>query len=520
MSELRRDFEGDADQVWETHISWVFAIGGEVLKVKKPVDFGFLDFSTLEKRRAACEAEDRLNRRLAPDVYLGVVPITRDGDGKHVVDGEGEVVDWAVRMRRLDEGHRADRRLERGGLDREAVDRIAERIAAFHAEARTDEETARFGSPELIGGNVRENFEQTRDVLTEILSRDEAEEIERWQLRFLEERAALFEARVEAGRVRDGHGDLRLEHVYLEGDGEIRVIDCIEFNERFRYADVGADLAFLSMDLAWHGRVDLAERVLATYARETSDFDLFPLIDFYESYRAYVRGKVAVMLAADEDAAHEVRERARGQARRYFRLALAMERRSLLGPALVAIGGPIASGKSTLADHLGFAMGAPAINSDRIRKHMLGAQPTDKLYEGSWSGAYDPAFTEKVYAEVERLAKAVLSSGRPVILDASFRSRVMREDARKVARSMGVPFFFVECRLDPEVCRERLRIRDTQTTVSDGRLEIFDDFLARWEPVDELDAGEHHPVDTARPIAEVIDDLRGALPIWPDDLTA
>jgi len=517
---LRDDLASSADRLWETHISWVFAVGDDVFKVKKPVDFGFLDFTTPAKRRAACEAEDQLNRRLASDVYRGVVPVTRGADGAHAIDGEGETVDWAVRMRRLDDAHRADELLDRGELTLAAVDRMATHVARFHAACRTDATTASFGSVEVIGGNVRENFEQTRAVIEELLTRDEAAEIERWQLAFLDDEAQRFAARAAAGRVRDGHGDLRLEHFYLEGDGEVRVLDCIEFNERFRYADVCADVAFLSMDLAWHGRVDLAERALATYARESNDFDLYPLVDFYESYRAYVRGKIATMVAADEGVPPADRERARAEARRYFMLALAVEKRSLLPPTLVAIGGPIASGKSTLADHLGAAMGAPAINTDRVRKHMLGAQPTDKLYEGSWSGAYDPAFTERVYAEVDRLALSVLSSGRPVILDASFRSQKMRAAARRVAEAAGVPFRFVECRVDPEVCRARLKVRDQQTSVSDGRLEIFDDFLKRWEPVEELAAEEHLVVDTERPIAEVIDSLRGPLPVWPDELNA
>jgi len=517
---LRDDLASAADRVWETHISWVFAVGDEVFKVKRPVDLGFLDFRTPAKRRAACEAEDRLNRRLAPDVYRGVVPVTRDADGAHAIDGDGETVDWAVRMRRLDDADRADTRLEVGRLSIAEVDRMAARIAAFHAECRADAQTAAFGRVEVIGDNVRENFEQTRGVIEDLLTHDEAGEIERWQLAFLDAQADRFAQRAAKGRVRDGHGDLRLEHFYLEDDGGVRVLDCIEFNERFRYADVCADIAFLSMDLAWHGRVDLAERALATYARESNDFDLYPLVDFYESYRAYVRGKIATMLAADEDVDHRVRERARAEARRYFLLALAVERRSLLPPTLVAIGGPIASGKSTLADHLGAAMGAPAINTDRIRKHLLGARPTDKLYDGSWSGAYDPKFTEEVYAEVDRLALTVLESGRPVILDASFRSQKMRAAARRVAERAGVPFRFVECRVDPEVCRARLKIRDLQTSVSDGRLEIFDDFLKRWEPVDELPAEEHLVVDTERPIEEVIDSLRGPLPVWPDDLNA
>ncbi|MEE8525964.1 MAG: hypothetical protein V3T72_18665 [Thermoanaerobaculia bacterium] len=257
----------------ETHISWVFLGDGEVWKVKKPVDFGFLDFSTSEKRRRACEAEIDLNRRLAPDVYLGVAAVTRDSQGRHRIGGSGEPVDWAVHMKRLPDADRADVRLGAERLDAAQIEQIAAYLAAFHARSRCDRETARYGTVEAIGRNVRENFEQTRDVICAHLSAAEAAEIEAWQNRFLADNASLFAARVAAGRVRDGHGDLRLEHVYLDQEDRPTVVDCVEFNERFRYADVCADVAFLAMDLAWHQRVDLAERLLAAYAREANDFD-------------------------------------------------------------------------------------------------------------------------------------------------------------------------------------------------------------------------------------------------------
>jgi hypothetical protein len=320
------------------------------------------------------------------------------------------------------------------------------------------------------------------------------------------------------GRVRDGHGDLRLEHVYSEEDG-LRIIDCIEFNDRFRYADVCADLAFLSMDLAWHGRVDLAERLLAIYARDTNDYDLYALVDFYESYRAFVRAKVATMLAGDSEAPAGTRERASHEARRYYRLALAAERPPVVPPMVVAVGGILASGKSTISDRLSLALGGPAINTDWVRKLMAGATPTTKLYEGAWSGAYSPDFTASVYAEVMRFARVVLASGRPVVLDASFRDARMRLEAKRVAEGVGVPFRFVECRCDPEVCRARLRERARGPSVSDGRIEIFDAFLAKWEPVAELPPEEHLVIDTGeRSLDENLSALQSRLPTWPEGI--
>jgi aminoglycoside phosphotransferase family enzyme len=285
----------------QTHISWVFLLKSDVFKVKRPVFFGFLDFRSIDARKAACEAELRLNTRLSAGIYLGVVPIVIDSDGRHRVGGqEGRVVDWAVHMRRLPESRRADYLLERGELIPEIVDALASRIARFHAEAALVEQHVQWGSAAAVASCVEDNFAETESSITRYLSREETEDIKRWQRAFLEDHAGLFDQRISEGRVRDGHGDLRLEHVYVTGDPSPTIIDCIEFSDRFRYADTCSDIAFLSMDLAAHGRVDLAERLLARYARDANDFDLFALVDFYESYRAFVRGKISSLVAEDD----------------------------------------------------------------------------------------------------------------------------------------------------------------------------------------------------------------------------
>lgn len=272
------------------------------------------------------------------------------------------------------------------------------------------------------------------------------------------------------------------------------------------------------MDLASHGRVDLAERFLARYARASNDFDLYALVDFYESYRAFVRAKVCMMRLADPLADEATRPQTGAEARRHFLLALSADRRPLLLPALVAVGGIIASGKSTIADRVGADMGAPVIDADRTRKAMLGVAPTEPVHEAAWKGAYDPAFTEKVYEEVLRRAGVVLASGRPVVLDASFRSPAMRGAARKLASTYGVPFRFVECRADVEACRARLVVRANHAGVSDGRIAIFDEFCAKFEPPRELPECERIAVDTSRAIDDSIATLRTRLDTWPPGL--
>ncbi len=499
MGQLKTDLEATGFELIETHISWVFLGPSEVFKVKRPVDFGFLDFTTIEARRRACDAEVRLNRRLAPDVYLDVVPVTVDTTGAHSIGGTGQTVDWAVRMRRLSMEHRADTLLGAGSLHPGHIDELAACIARFHEDARCDQETSRHGEVETILRNVQENFEQTRESIGEYLTQAQAEKIEIWQREVLKDEQRFTE-RIAAGRVRDGHGDLRLEHVYFEAGRTISIIDCVEFNDRFRYGDVCADIAFLSMDLAWHGRVDLAERFLARYARETHDYGLYTVVDFYESYRAFVRGKIASFLANDPEASLATRERANREARRYFLLSLAYERPPLVPPKIVAVGGMIASGKSRTATFIGDLLAAPVISSDRMRKHLMGRQPEESMKSDAWSGAYSPTTTERVYRELWTTATTILESGRPVVIDASFRTAEVRRAARDLAERHDVPFVLVECQAPRELLLQRLAKRDERSGhVSDARAGLLDEFERRFEPMAELPRAEHVQIDTSRP---------------------
>lgn len=502
----------------ETHISRVFLTESEVFKIKKPVHFAFLDFRSRDARRGACEAEVLLNSRLAAGTYLGVVPVRIDADGRHHFGPSGEVVDWAVRMLRLPDAHRADERLATGTLTRDHVDSIAALLSDFHARGGFSEATSKWGEPAALARNVRENFAEVDPVAEGLLSLQDEREIERFQLDFLERHVELLERRRTRGLVREGHGDLRLEHIYIGDGGELTIIDCIEFNERFRCADVCADIAFLSMDLKAHGHVELAERFLARYARESNDYELYELVDFYESYRAYVRGKISTLTA--HQTTDPFREQVLANARRHFALALSEGRRLLLEPVVVAVGGVIASGKSTVAEALGERLSAPVIDADRTRKHMIGIAPTTHDSSQAFEGAYDLAVTERVYAELMKRAKSVLRSGRPVILDASFRSVDLRRMARELAIEQGVPFLFVECQVSLSTCRERLKRRELETSVSDGRLGILDAFMARVEPVNELSKLESVVLNTELPLVQTLEVLESYLRTWPSGFTS
>lgn len=485
-------------QVEETHISWVFLGGDRAFKVKKPVDFGYLDFSTLEKRKAACEKEVELNRRLSPEVYLGVLPVNLGLDGKHHLGNSGELVDWAIQMVRQPGERRGDRLLATGGLTIGHLENLAEHLAAFHAEGRCDARTSQYGRQDAVLRNVEENFIQSRVILSNALGPDGAYRVEADLLEFIRDNPGLFQRRVEQGRVRDGHGDLRLSQIYFPEDGKAVILDCIEFNDRFRYGDVCSDIAFLAMDLAVRGREDLAENFLAAYAGASGDYELYGMVDFYACYRACVRGKIAGYAALDPEAPAAERSAAGEKARRYFEFALDRLGLPAAHKPVIAFGGGMGTGKSTLASALGHRLAAPVLASDRIRKQRAGLGLLTPREEGLWKGLYSPNRSEQVYSEIRHCAEVIAHSGRPVIVDASFRSRAQRKDVRELAFRMGRPYYLFVCRANEDTVRERLRRRALSPGISDGRESIAAEFQASWETLDP--AEEAIEVDTTQPL--------------------
>jgi uncharacterized protein len=513
---LRNELSAQGFSCIETHISRVYLRGAHVFKTKRPLDMGFLDFRTLADRKHACEAELTLNRRLAADVYLELCALVRGPGGElSFVPYDGsearEVLEFAVHMRRLRDETRADQRLLRGELTRDEIAAVARLLADFHAHARSDAEIARFGEPDAIGANVEENFRQVHAYVHDHLSADELASVERYQREFLVANATLFRQRAAAGCVRDGHGDLRLEHVYRNDDGSQVIIDCIEFNERFRFADICADLAFLSMDLRSHNRGDLAELLLATYAEVSGDYGLYALLDFYESYRAFVRAKVASFLAHDPQVQPEAREQAWRAARRHFLLALAASRPALVRPRLIVCMGMIASGKSTLAEALAERLGVSALSADRLRKALLSQPALAPLPDAPFAGGYAPELSEHVYTLLRERARALLGSGRSVIVDAGFRKRRERDRLRELAAEMGVEVLFLECRCGRACALARLAQRAQGPHVSDGRAEIYDALAADNEPPEELQAAQHMVLDSEQPLALTLERVARAL---------
>ncbi len=471
-----------AVEVRHTHISVVFLAGPFVYKIKKPVELGFLDFSTLEKRRHFCEEEMRLNSRLAPQVYLGVVPITRHG-ATLKVEGAGEIVEWAVKMERLPDDATLENRLDRGEVGCDVVEALAAKIASFHAQAEAGPRIAADGALAVVAENARQNFEQSVAHIGAALSRGVFDRLRTLTEEALSRHRAVIDARAKRGVPRDTHGDLRLSHVYLlphrQPPADVVIIDCVEFNERFRFADPVADMAFLVMGFKFHGRPDLARVFADAYFRASGDEEGRLLVRFYTAYRAAVRGKVESLKRTQHEVPEADRASALAKAQGYWLLALGEMERPDRKPCLVLVGGLPGSGKSSLAADLAQRAGFSVIRSDLVRKELAGtalAQPKPNVFA---SGLYTPEWNERTYAECLRRAEALLFEGRRVVVDASFREEAQRRAFLEAAARWKVPGVFLLCQVEPSVARRRMaqRVNDA----SDADWSIYLQAAEAWE---------------------------------------
>lgn len=469
----------DSVQVVQTHISVVFIAGELVYKIKKPLDLGFLDFTTLEKRKHFCQQEVRLNSRFSEGIYLGLESIHEGPSGINLKE-EGAEIEAAVIMRRIPHDRLLIGMLENDQVTPELLDRLAERLAYFHSHADRDPQIASFGSSHVIRQNLKENFEQTIPYVGRTVDAQTHEAISTLAIEFLEKHQSLFQQRMERGFIRDCHGDLHLEHVVILD--EIMLYDCIEFNDRFRYGDTAADLAFLLMDLDFRGYPAFADRIAGRYAERSGDSEMLSLLGFYKSYRAFVRGKVEGFILDEPEISQSERESARDMAKKYFALSLAYlkPRRP---PVLVLTTGLMGAGKSWLASRLGQRLGITPLRSDVLRKEIQGVSPLERRFQPYGTGIYSADATEQTYeALLERAAKALLS-GESAIVDASFSRFRHRERARELACKAGARFRIVECTAPNAEIGRRLEERAAKKDEpSDGRLEIFEAQKRDFEP--------------------------------------
>jgi len=468
-------------EVRQTHISAVFLAGPYVYKVKKPVNLGFLDFSTLERRLHFCEQEVRLNRRLAPDVYLGVVPVVQTPQGCRF-EGVGEAIDWAVKMQRLSDAATLRDQLRFGDVRIEVAEELARRIAAFHKAAETNARIAAFGGIEPVSRLILDIFDQAiRQIGTTVTERVFArtQYLARQALQLL---APLIHQRSARSMTRDCHGDLHLDHVYLfpgkAPPADLVIIDCIEFNERFRFIDPIADMAFPTMDFLFHGRRDLARAFTEAYFQASSDNEGRSLLPLYTAYRATVRGMVEGLLLTEKEAPEAERTAALERARAHWLLALTELEEPGRKPCLVLVAGLPGTGKSTLARGLAQSAGFEVIRSDVVRKELANLSSAGSI-EGRPT-IYTPEWNQRTYAECLRRAEQLVLDGNRVIIDATFREEASRRKFLDAAARWGVPAQILLCEVQLKTARARLEQR--KGDVSDADWAVHRQLSETWEP--------------------------------------
>lgn len=476
-----------AIEVLETHISWVVLAGEFAYKLKKPVDFGFLDFTTRERRRFYCEEELRLNRRLAPTLYLAVVPLTGSPAAPQV-NGSGEPFDYAVKMRRFEQAALLSRLAERGELQDAPIDALAAQIGRFHA-GLPGVPPADYGSIAQVSRWTEQNFTQIKPLLCDPVQRARLAELHTWTEAEQARRHDLLAARREQGFIREGHGDLHLGNIVLF-EGQVTPFDAIEFNPELRWIDVQSEAAFLMMDLIDRRQRGLAFRWLDQYLQYTGDYAGLPLLRYYGVYRALVRAKVALLQQAFDVAADY--------------LALAHSFTQAGPPLLILLHGLSGSGKSTVAAHLVEALGAVRMRSDVERKRLFGLTPEQASAAALHEGIYTQAAGEQTYARLQTLAAQALPAGFPVIVDAAFLQQAQRD----LLRALAVPTIILDCQAPPDVLAERV---SRQRPVTDAGPDVLAAQIQTHEPLTEAERAYTLAVDTTQPLTGLTETIRRLL---------
>lgn len=463
----------------ETHISWVFLTGTYVYKVKKPCDLGFLDFTTLERRRDFCREEVRLSGRFAPQLYLGAVPITGTFAEPHV-DGVGEPIEWAVKLRQFDEAGRLDRVFADHRLSADDCQRLGAEIAQVQAGLAVADPASPWATPQAVMDAVAVNLDQLRRGRSDAGPR--ADGLESWLRERFETLAPAIAHRKAAGRIRECHGDLHLANIVLH-DGRMMAFDAIEFNESLRWIDVANDVAFLTMDLEARGRPDLAAHAVSSWIEAADDHDAARVLPVYKVYRAIVRAAVAAIRSGQMDRDTLATAAACAETDRYLDLAERLT--AACRPVLYATSGVSGSGKTTIAARLVGQAGAIRLRSDVERKRLAGMEATDRpTNDDHTQSLYAPATTRRVYERLATLARTVLAAGTSVVVDAACNTRSQREVLAVVAREAGVPLVWLDFDIPPDAVLARVTRRQAANSdASDASADVVRAQLAAREPI-------------------------------------
>lgn len=485
----------------ETHISWVLLTGDWAYKIKKPVNLGFLDFSTLEARRHFCEEELRLNRRLAPQIYETVVEIRGTPDAPRV-EGGGPVLEYAVKMREFPQAALASSMLARGELTPRYVDQLAETIAAFHMRAERADEASPFGAPDAVLAVALQNFEQLLPRVTGAADRNTLQSLRAWTEREFSARKKALAARRREGSVRECHGDLHLRNIVVL-DGRPVAFDCIEFNDQLRWIDVMSEAAFLLMDLEDRGRRDLAWRFLNAYLEATGDYPGLGVLRFHLVYRALVRAKVHALRARQPHIEDAERLRLDGVVREY--LGLAARFAAPPASALIITHGVSGSGKTSATQSLLGRLGAVRVRSDIERKRLHGFPALAHSGSGPGTGIYTSAATAVTYDRLLLLARLIVAAGFPAVVDAAFLQRSERDAFRALASTLHVPFLILAFDAPEALLRERVAQRlGSAADASEADLAVLERQLAFRETIAPEESAAAIRIDTRRSLSPAV----------------
>jgi aminoglycoside phosphotransferase family enzyme/predicted kinase len=496
---LRREIARDCPEVEvvliETHISSVLLAGGFAYKIKKPLDLGFLDLSTLERRRFCCQEEIRLNRRLAPDIYLEVVAVTGSPQ-KPVLGGDGEPLDYVVKMRRFPEAGLLSDHLDL--LDAGLAERIAHRIAGFHRQIAVAGAGMEYGEPGVAFQPMQDNFAHIRELVDDPRVLARLEVLERWTLERFRELGPVMAARKADGFVRECHGDLHLGNIALE-QGEPLIFDGIEFNPHLRWIDTMSELAFLLMDLDEKGRPDISGLLLNGYLEQSGDYPGLGLLRFYQVYRAMVRAKVSAIRLGQPGVDPGIRASVMADLGAYLGLAESYTRPPR--PGLLITCGLSGSGKSHHTRHLLMEAPLVRIRSDVERKRLAGLEIEADSGSGLESGIYDPEFSRRTYVHLSDLAGMILRAGFSVVVDATFLKRSQREWFQTLAEELGVPFGMLDFQAPEQILQERIRQRSEQGgDASEADLAVLQSQLESAEPLTDDERRAAITVSPGRPL--------------------
>tara|TARA_R110002033_G_scaffold58315_2_gene107525 strand:+ start:7005 stop:8549 length:1545 start_codon:yes stop_codon:yes gene_type:complete len=473
----------------ETHISWVLLTGDYVYKIKKPVNFGFLDYSTVEQRAHFCAEEIRLNRRLAPSLYLDVIAV-RGTAKSPTLKGDGPVIEYLVKTRQFRQQDLLGNMQREGRLENWHIDELAKTLSRFHAHIDHASIDMPYGNPDQIQAPAVQNFEQIRPFLTAKEDLNQLEQLEQWANTTFQRLIPQMAERKAAGMVRECHGDIYLDNVTMV-DGQVTLFDCIEFNEAFRWIDVMSDVAFMAMDLEDRGLPGMAQRFVSGYLENTGDYEGLALLNYYKAYRAMVRAKVALFGLNDnstEAEREQIMQRYRGYAGLAERYTNVPTR---FGLVTVGLSG---SGKSTLAQNLVSELGAIRIRSDVERKRLFGSADNQNLD----AGLYDPERSAKTYDRLAGLAGLILSYGFPVVVDATFLKHAQRQQIRDAIEEQCAPCLLLHCEVALETIEQWIKQRHTQgTDPSDATVAVVKLQQQQAEGLDEQEQQISLAVDTS-----------------------